>query len=67
MLVHEHIRNFNARGLDRICIKIDIKKAYDIVNRQFVIHMLNGMSFPTKWVRLIEEIICTPNFSVKEF
>lgn len=26
MLVHEHIGNFNVKGADRICIKIDLKK-----------------------------------------
>lgn len=29
-----------------MCIKIDIRKAYDSVNHDFVIHMMRSMKFP---------------------
>lgn len=42
-LAHEHVRCFNQDGVDRMCIKVDLKKAYDMVNRSLIIHMMRSM------------------------
>lgn len=39
----------------------DLQKAYDMVNREFIIHML---TFPISLVDLIYECTSTPTFSI---
>ena len=62
LLAHELIRDFNKKGADRVCLKIDLHKAYDKVNRQFILHMLHEMGVPAKLLKLITHCICTPSF-----
>lgn len=64
LLAHELIRNFNKPGADKMCLKIDLQKAYDKINRQFIIHVLHCMNFPTSLINLIEECISTPTYSI---
>jgi len=33
LLAHEMLRDFNRRGVQKFCIKVDLQKAYDSVNR----------------------------------
>lgn len=47
-----------------MCINIDLQKAYDMVNREFVFYMLYVMGFPLSLVNLIYECISTPTFSI---
>lgn len=64
LLAHEISRGLGRKNNKYMCIKVDLKKAYDSINRSFVTHMLNSMGFPRKWVRVIENIISTPVFSI---
>lgn len=64
LLAHELIRNFNKKGAEKICIKVDLQKAYDKVNRSFIIHMLDSMGVPVKLLKLIKYCIDTPTFSI---
>lgn len=63
-LAHELIRNFDRPGDGKCCIKIDLRKAYDTVNRDFLCHLMRSMGFAEKWVRLVWECISTPTFSI---
>jgi hypothetical protein len=64
LLAHEQIRQFNRRGSDRMCIKIDLQKAYDMINREFICHMLNMMGFPHNLIKLIRKCISTATYSI---
>lgn len=64
LLAHELIRNFNKQGADKFNLKLDLHKAYNKINRQFILHMLRIMEFPNKAVDLITECITTPTFSI---
>ncbi|XP_019237878.1 PREDICTED: uncharacterized protein LOC109218017 [Nicotiana attenuata] len=46
-------------------MKIDLKKAYDMVRWEFVEEALLGYGYPPKFVQLIMECISSPKFSVK--
>jgi hypothetical protein len=45
-------------------MKIDLMKAYDSVNWEFMIHCLHCFSFPEKFLSWIRECITSPRFSV---
>lgn len=45
-------------------MKFDLHKAYDRVNKQFILHMLESMRVPRKLLKLIAYCLYTPTFSV---
>lgn len=45
-MAHEIIRNFNKKGIKKLCIKVDLQRVYDKLNREFIFHMLVRMYFP---------------------
>lgn len=45
-------------------IKIDLKKAYDSVEWDFVLEMLHGLNFPCKFTKWIMECISTTQYSI---
>jgi hypothetical protein len=64
LLAFEMIRGFNRKKSNNLCLKIDLHKAYDKINRDFIHHMLISMNFPLIFADLIYECITTPTFSV---
>ena len=64
LLAHELIRDFNNPMGSRACMKIDLRKAFDSVNREFIYYILHCMGFPYTWIEWIQECISTPTFSV---
>lgn len=47
-----------------MCIKINSQKAYEMVNREFVCHMLKCFGFPLSLIQLLHECISTPTSSI---
>jgi hypothetical protein len=45
-------------------MKVDLKKAFDSVNREFIYFILHCIGFPYTWIEWIKECISTPSFSV---
>lgn len=64
LLAHKQIRDFIKRGKPKMCLKIDLQNAYDIVNHNFVCHMLMSIGFPTSIIQLIHECMSTPTLSI---
>ena len=65
LLAHELIRDFRKKQAPKgCCLKIDLHKAFDSVNREFVISIMRKMGFPDKWLAWIKECISTPTFSI---
>ncbi|KAL2225433.1 UNVERIFIED_CONTAM: hypothetical protein Sindi_3020400 [Sesamum indicum] len=48
----------------RCALKVDIRKAYDTVEWDFLIAVMEMFGFPTTFVKWIEECVSTPSFSV---
>lgn len=46
MLAHEMVRGFKKMTGARVCVKVDLKKAFDSVNRDFALFIMLSMGFP---------------------
>ncbi|XP_048491600.1 uncharacterized protein LOC125492902 [Beta vulgaris subsp. vulgaris] len=57
---------FCNRKATRACcmMKLDLKKAYDTLNWQFLQQMMEGVGFPDEFVHLIMTCVTTPRFSI---
>ncbi|KAL2243576.1 UNVERIFIED_CONTAM: hypothetical protein Sindi_0475600, partial [Sesamum indicum] len=65
MLAQELFTRYNQVCLPpRSTIKLDIQKAYDTVEWDFLLAFLDMFGFPAQFIRWIEECVTTPLFSV---
>jgi len=58
------LRNFNQGKKNKMCIKIDLHKAFDKLNRSFIIHMLRKIGFHEKFCDSINECISNVTYSI---
>ncbi|KAL2226376.1 UNVERIFIED_CONTAM: hypothetical protein Sindi_1996300 [Sesamum indicum] len=65
MLAQELFTGYNQTRLPPRCaLKVDIRKAYDTVDWDFLIVVMEMFEFPSTFVKWIEECVTTPSFSV---
>ncbi|KAJ9536677.1 hypothetical protein OSB04_un000150 [Centaurea solstitialis] len=65
LMAHELVVGYHLNsGPPRCAFKIDLRKAYDMVDWRFLNHMLQGFSFHPVLVAWIEEMISTTSYSV---
>ncbi|KAL0439728.1 UNVERIFIED_CONTAM: hypothetical protein Slati_2455800 [Sesamum latifolium] len=65
MLAQELLAGYNQVRLPPRCtIKVDIQKAYDSVNWDFILEALRIFNFPPRFIGWIEQCITTVTFSV---
>ncbi|KAL2252776.1 UNVERIFIED_CONTAM: Retrovirus-related Pol polyprotein from type-1 retrotransposable element R2 [Sesamum indicum] len=65
MLARELFTRYNQTCLPPRCaLKVDIRKAYDTVDWDFFIVVMEMFGFPITFVKWIEECVTTPSFSV---
>ncbi|KAL2252008.1 UNVERIFIED_CONTAM: hypothetical protein Sindi_2323100 [Sesamum indicum] len=57
-------RIYQIRLPPRCALKVDIRKAYDTVEWDFLAAVLQFFNFPTTFIRWIEECITTASFSI---
>lgn len=62
LLTHELVRDFNKSMGKRMCLKVDLRKAFDTINREFIYHLMHLMGYPRKWIVWIKECISLPFF-----
>ena len=46
LLAHELVRDFKQKAISKVCLKVDLQKAFDSVNRDFVYYIMYSMGFP---------------------
>ena len=63
---HELIRNFRGKkqAAKGCHLKIDLHKAFDSINREFVYYSMHCMSFTRKWITWIKECFPTDSLTV---
>ncbi|KAL2240746.1 UNVERIFIED_CONTAM: hypothetical protein Sindi_0715800 [Sesamum indicum] len=65
LLAQELFTGYNqVRRPPRCAMKVDIRKAYDTVEWDFLFSVLQLLGFPEGFTRWIEECVTTPSFSV---
>ncbi|KAK4383900.1 hypothetical protein Sango_3110100 [Sesamum angolense] len=65
LLAQEMFTGYNRQGLPKRCaLKVDLRKAYDTVEWDFLIAALQLFGFPDVFIGWIEECVTTPMFSV---
>ncbi|XP_020249463.1 uncharacterized protein LOC109826855 [Asparagus officinalis] len=73
-LAHELAKNYTRKNISprimmknispRIMMNIDIRKAFDIINWDFLKEMLQGLGFPTVMIKWIMACISSPKYSI---
>lgn len=58
LLAHEIMRGFGRNNQKCMCIKINLRKAYDSI------HMMKDMHFTKKWTDLVKAILKSRSFSI---
>ncbi|KAL0455496.1 UNVERIFIED_CONTAM: LINE-1 reverse transcriptase [Sesamum latifolium] len=65
LLGQELFHGYKSQNLPPRCaLKVDLRKAYDTLEWDFILAMLHVFGFPDKLIRWIEECISTTSFSV---
>ena len=66
LLAQELFRGYDRKnGNSRCAIKVDLHKAFDSVQWDFMLAVLAHMQFPQQFINWIQACICNPMFSVK--
>lgn len=64
LICHDLLRHYNMKTTPRCLMKIDLRKAYDMVSWDFLTEVLHGLGFPTKFIMLIMNCVSTTKFSI---
>ncbi|KAL0367484.1 UNVERIFIED_CONTAM: hypothetical protein Sradi_3638500 [Sesamum radiatum] len=65
LLAQELFSGYNQQHLPPRCaLKVDLRKAYDTVEWDFLMEVLRFFGFPSLFIAWIEECVTTPSFSV---
>ncbi|KAK3193257.1 hypothetical protein Dsin_024567 [Dipteronia sinensis] len=65
LLMQELMRNYHKdTSCPRLALKVDLKKAFDMVNWGFLLETLAAFHFPPKVIMWIKACLTTPKFSI---
>ena len=59
-----HMKIQKAKSLGFMALKLDMNKAYDLVEWSFLKKIVEKMGFGASWVKLVMECISTVSFSI---
>ncbi|KAH0751734.1 hypothetical protein KY285_004882 [Solanum tuberosum] len=65
LFIHELLKWYTRKGLSPRCtMKVDLRKAYDSIEWEFLAKLLVGLAFPFKFVNWVMECISTVSYSL---
>ena len=53
LLAHELVRDFKNLVGSRLCLKVDLQKSFNNINREFVFFIKHCMGFSSRWINWI--------------
>jgi len=62
LLAHELVRDFSNPMRSRFCMEVDLQKALDTIDREFVYYMLHCMGFSYRWINWIKECLASASW-----
>lgn len=65
MICHDILRYYKTKTTPRCMMKIDLRKAYDMVRWEFVEKMLMGYRFPMMFCQLIMSCTTSTKFAIR--
>lgn len=65
LICHDLLRHYNRKTSARCLMKIDLRKAYDMVSWKFIEEAMRGFGFPETFTKLVMSCVTTTKFSVK--
>ncbi|XP_059315810.1 uncharacterized protein LOC132066523 [Lycium ferocissimum] len=65
LICHDLMKRYNRKSTPKCLMKIDLRKAYDMLQWDFLEEMLHGYGFPEKFVQLVMLCVATTKFSIK--
>lgn len=65
LICHDLPRHYNRKTTPRCLMKIDLKKAYNMVRWEFLEDVLKGYGFPMPFIQLIMMCVTTITFTIK--
>ncbi|XP_060200822.1 uncharacterized protein LOC132629103 [Lycium barbarum] len=64
LICHDLLRHYNRKTTPRCLVKIDLRKAYDMVSWELLEEVLKSFGFPAKFSQLVMTCVSLPKFSV---
>ena len=64
LLAHELVKDYNNPMDSRMCLKVDLQKAFDTINRELLYFILHCMGFSNRWINSIKECLTSASFSI---
>ena len=64
VLMHEILHSEKIKKEEAMIVKLDMEKAYDRVNQQFLMEVLERFGFGDQFQKWIFQCISTPKFSI---
>ena len=64
LTANEVLEDLRRRRMSGLCLKVDLKKAYDSVRWDFLYDMLHKMGFHSKWIMWIKGCLASATLSV---
>ncbi|XP_048492374.1 uncharacterized protein LOC125493253 [Beta vulgaris subsp. vulgaris] len=64
-ICQDMLKNYKRKSAPARCtLKVDLKKAYDSLNWEFIRELLIGLNFPERFIHWIMECLTTPSYSL---
>lgn len=60
LIYHDLLRNYGRKTTSRCLMKIDLKKAYDMVSWKFLEEILKGFGFPERFIHTVMTSVNSP-------
>lgn len=65
LIFQDLIKHYNRVNTSSRCLtKIDLRKAYDSINWEFIREILDGYGFPRRFSAWVMECVCSTSFSI---